>query len=313
MLKTESAPEVAFIGYPPIEPAWILSRWLNIRGVPTILDVKDAWPENLVDAFPDRLKVFARFILSPYFFMMRQTFKTSTGISSVSQEFLNWCHTMANRPQLETDFVFPLSTADEQFSEDEIRVATKWLTQVGNLPKNKLQGYFVGSLNDAFDFNPIISAATKFPINFVLAGDGPRLESLRLETQHIPNIILPGRVSRVQAKILSANSDFALAPLAARADFEMSIPNKFYDALQLGKPIISSLNGPSRNLLEKNLCGHYYKDENDLHNLLQDFLKNSDTLLGMGNNARIVYKRDYSYNVVYPAVVTRLKAMTNDT
>ena len=312
MLKNASAPEVAFIGYPPIEPAWVLSRWLNLRDVPTILDVKDAWPDNLVNAFPNHLRRLAKLMLFPYFLMMRQTFKTSTGISSVSQEFLNWCHSMANRKQFETDFVFPLSPVDEQFSEEEIKVASEWLIKLGKLPENKLQGYFVGSLNDAFDFNPIISAAQKFPINFVLAGDGPRLDTLRLETKDIPNIIFPGRVSRAQAKVLSADSHFALAPLAARTDFEMSIPNKFYDALQLGKPIISSLSGPSRDLLEKNKCGLYYKNEKELHDLLQNLIKSSDTLFVMGNNALDIYKREYSFNKVYPAVVKRLRALTNE-
>jgi glycosyltransferase involved in cell wall biosynthesis len=312
MLQSASAPEVAFIGYPPIEPAWILSRWLNLRGVPTILDVKDAWPDNLVNAFPNHLRRLAKLTLFPYFLMMNQTFKASTGISSVSQEFLNWCHSKANRKQIETDFVFPLSPVDEQFSEYEIKVASEWLTSLGKLPENKLQGYFVGSLNDAFDFNPIISAAQKFPINFILAGDGPRLDSLRLETKDIPNIIFPGRVSRVQAKVLSADSHFALAPLAARTDFEMSIPNKFYDALQLGKPIISSLTGPSRDLLEKNTCGFYYENEEEFHRLLQKLIENSDTLVAMGNNALDIYIKEYSFNEIYPAVVKRLKVLADD-
>jgi len=45
MLKQcKDIPDVAFIGYPPIETAAVLTRWLAKRGVPTLLDVKDQWP-----------------------------------------------------------------------------------------------------------------------------------------------------------------------------------------------------------------------------------------------------------------------------
>jgi len=306
MLKHESAPDVSFIGYPPIEPAWVMARWLNRRGVPTILDVKDAWPDNLVEAFPKFMKPFARIIFFPYFLMMRDSFRICTGISSVSQEFLDWCLLKAGRKQTENDFVFPLSPQDELLSEQEIERAAKWWDDLGIKSTNQLRGYFVGSLNDAFDFQPIINAARKFPISFVMAGDGPRLESLRSETQDIPNLVFPGRVSRAQARVLSSRSNFALAPLATRADFEMSIPNKFYDAMQMGKPMITSLTGPSRRLLEKHNCGLFYKNETELNSLLTSFSEDPSSLDVMSKNALFCYNKFFSFATIYLGVGARL-------
>jgi glycosyltransferase involved in cell wall biosynthesis len=309
MLKKESAPDVALIGYPPIEPAWVMARWLRKQGSPSILDVKDAWPDSMIGAFPTPLKPLAKIAFFPYFVMLKQTLKAANGISSISQEFLDWCLSRANRIQNESDFVFSLSTQDKSFSKDEIEAASYWWESLGIKSSNNLIGYFVGSMTDVFDFQPIINAARKLPIFFVLAGDGPRLESLRNETINIPNIVFPGRISSVQAKILSSNSDFSLAPLVARPDFEMSIPNKFYDALQMGKPMITSLSGPARRMLEESMSGLYYKDEGDFENILNAFALDTSALVRMSNNALLHFNSHFSFNQVYGGAVQKLEQL----
>lgn len=309
MLKHETAPDVSFIGYPPIEPAWIMARWLNRRSIPTILDVKDAWPDNLVNAFPKSLAPMAKLIFLPYFLMMRQTFKASTGITSVSQEFLDWCLMRANRKQNEIDFVFPLSSQSNMFPKEEIAEATKWWNDYGVSKTNMLRGYFVGSLTSAFDFGPIIRAAKKLPISFIIAGDGPRLAALRSEAQNIPNLVFPGRISSVQAQVLSSFSDFSLAPLISRSDFEMSIPNKFYDAMQMGKPIITSLKGPARRLIEERNCGLFYSTENEFTKLLITLIEDTNSLAEMSQNALSSYKKEFLYSKVYGNVVKKLSEL----
>jgi glycosyltransferase involved in cell wall biosynthesis len=306
MLRHEKAPDVAFIGYPPIEPAWIMSRWMKKHGTPTILDVKDAWPQVLVDSFPFALKPLARAFFYPYTKMMKQTFALSKGISSVSQEFLDWCLSATARGQNDYDFVFPLSPQQKTFSKEEIESATKWWEGLEIDPTYTLTGYFVGSMTDAFDFQPIISAARKLPVRFVLAGDGPRLESLIEETFNIPNIVFPGRISSVQARVLSDHADFSLAPLAIRSDFEMSIPNKFYDAMQMGKPMITSLAGPSRRMLEVNKCGLYYKGEAEFEKILRGLLADPNSLIEMSNNASSHFNKNFSFVQVYLDAVQKL-------
>jgi glycosyltransferase involved in cell wall biosynthesis len=310
MLKSESPPDVAFIGYPPIEPAWIMSRWLKLHDTPTILDVKDAWPQVLVSAFPRALEHLVRAVFHPYFVMMKQTLGLSKGISSVSQEFLEWCLSIDGRKQNEYDFVFPLSTQERIFSNDEIASAEKWWHSLKIESSSTLTGYFVGSITDAFDFDPIINTAQKLPVLFVLAGDGPNLESLRARTVDVPNLIFTGRISSAQASILSARSDFSLAPLAARSDFEMSIPNKFYDAMQMGKPMISSLTGPSRRLIEDGNCGFYYQDQQELEEILRRLLKDSDILIEMSRNALFHYNEKFSFPKVYGGATQKLQNLS---
>ena len=57
LLKRENTPpDVAFIGYPPIEIAAVMTRWLTQKNVPCMLDVKDQWPTIFIDALPQLLQ-----------------------------------------------------------------------------------------------------------------------------------------------------------------------------------------------------------------------------------------------------------------
>ena len=63
----ESLPDAAFIGFPPIENAAVMARWLLRQGVPSLLDVKDQWPSLFMEAVPAPLQFLGRMVLWPYF------------------------------------------------------------------------------------------------------------------------------------------------------------------------------------------------------------------------------------------------------
>ena len=75
-LSSESQrPDVAFIGYPPIESSWVMVRWLRMFGVPTLLDLKDQWPSLFLDAVPAFFRPISKLILFPYFWLAKRTMK----------------------------------------------------------------------------------------------------------------------------------------------------------------------------------------------------------------------------------------------
>ena len=88
-------PSVAFVGYPPIEVAWTVSRLLRRRGIPFIIDVKDQWPTIFVDAMPRRLRQIAGAFLQPYFLIARKALRGATGLSAMSDSFLEFRRTCA--------------------------------------------------------------------------------------------------------------------------------------------------------------------------------------------------------------------------
>ena len=53
----KTKPDFAFIGNPPVEFAFVASRFLSIKKVPFILDVKDLWPEYFYERFSKNLNI----------------------------------------------------------------------------------------------------------------------------------------------------------------------------------------------------------------------------------------------------------------
>jgi len=45
-------PDVAFVGYPPIECSFVVAHYLTNKSIPFVLDVKDQWPDIFLEPFP---------------------------------------------------------------------------------------------------------------------------------------------------------------------------------------------------------------------------------------------------------------------
>jgi glycosyltransferase involved in cell wall biosynthesis len=311
MLNGQLPPDVAIIGYPTIETAWVMSKWLDRKSVPFIVDVKDTWPENLVDLFPKSVKNVAQLLLRPYFKMMKSIFGKASGISTITQEFMVWCLAIANREQNRNDFILPLTSQDEIIDKSDSLSAAQFWDSLGVTSNPKLNVYFVGTINEVFNFSPLIYAARNSNIKFIIAGDGPLRNSLMRESIDFPNIIYPGWISSVQQIELANRSILAIAPWHSRKDFEMSIPNKLIDALRLSKPMLISISGVPGKLLESNGAGLVYSHspESSLLEQLTILLENPDKLVAMSKKARELYESEFSYKKAYGAFVEHVNFM----
>jgi len=311
-MKKRPLPDVAFIGYPPIETAWVMTNWLTRNKIPTLLDVKDAWPDVLLRAFPHMLEILAKIALSPYFLIANRTFKKSTALSSVTQPFLDWSLSKAKRNQNKSDYVAPLTTPLSNFSKKEIAEAAIWLDKKGIKEDGQLRGSFVGTLNSAFDFTPIIEAAESTSVKFVIAGDGPAAEDLKKRISHLQNIVMPGWISAAQSHVLATRSAFMLAPVKDLEDFRMSVPNKFYDAMAHGLPIITSISGESKYLIERNQIGICY-DIDGAKSLTSAILQIEDRTIDlkvMSKNSLNLYHAKFEFTENYSDLVKHLEQIS---
>jgi glycosyltransferase involved in cell wall biosynthesis len=312
-LKRQSIPDVVFIGYPPIETAWVLTRWCRNRNIPVLLDVKDAWPEILARGLPKKFRFIGKILLTPYTLMMKNTFKHVTGFCAPSEPFLEWSLKHSNRGKNVFDIVVPLTTPNSKFSADEIRQAESWLDLHGIKPKGGPIISFVGSLNSAFDFDPIIKVAAKSNFQFVIAGNGPNFNKIKVQTATISNIFMPGWLTHCQAMVLAQRSRLMIAPLKNLIDFKMSIPNKFFDYMSYGKPIITSISGFAGNFVTKNKIGIEYSSETDgsLEEALSNVFENPNLVDEMSKNSKLIFLSKFSYDLVYQMLVDHIVSVKN--
>ena len=314
--EVDSPPDVAFIGYPPIEPAAVLARWLFRRGVPSLLDVKDQWPSLFLTSVPAVLRPLGRVALWPYFYLARRAMRDAIGLSAMANGFLNWALEFAQRKRADMDGVFPLTSPVGQVSAVELEEARRWWDEQGILADARPRVFFAGSHSPAFDFRPVREAA-KIEVNgatrceFVICGDGISSSEIRALMSDLANVRFPGWIDRPKIEALAERSLAALAPYHNHEDFRMSLPNKIIDALSLGMPILSPLQGEVASLIDEHGVGFRYGGDTgkSLHDCIQALAIDAALQRNMSGKARTLYAELFSFDMVYGRLVKHLEKM----
>ena len=127
ILKNEkNTPDVAFVGYPPIETAFVFTKWLKEKKVPVILDIKDLWPDIFIEIFPSFLRPFIKVLLFPYYILFKLSLGNVDGISSMSKGYLKLILKKNKRVKyLKHKKIFRLTSPRDDFSADEIQNSKK--------------------------------------------------------------------------------------------------------------------------------------------------------------------------------------------
>ena len=126
LLKEITLPDVAFVGYPPIEFAYIAIKWLKARKVPVMIDVKDQWPHIFTQPFPKLLKPLIIILLLPYYYMGYITLRNANAFSTMSQSFLDWMRNFSGKNPTPYDCITPLTSFRNRHSQENLDKANEW-------------------------------------------------------------------------------------------------------------------------------------------------------------------------------------------
>ncbi len=315
LLKQEkSKPDVAFIGYPPIESASVMIHWLAKHNLPCLLDVKDQWPSFMIDALPKGAKSLGRIIFSPYFYLAKRAMKEATGLTAMANDFLMWALDFSDRIKTGNDLVVPLTTSVDQVSASETKNALQWWLEKGIANNGEAKIMFVGSHYPSLDFSPIFEAAelcisNNIKCNFIICGHGELTKGLVDRAKKYKNIFFPGWVDRPKVEVLAKMSIASIAPFKNIDCYVKSLPNKVIDSLSLGLPILSPLNGEVKRLIDIEKVGLTYYDGSGF-SLYENIIKlklDKNLCKILSENAVKLYNKKFSYEKVYGGLVKHLE------
>jgi len=314
--EIDLVPDVVFIGYPPIEAAAVMALWSKKRNIPTLLDIKDQWPTLLVESIDQRYQWAGRLILSPYFMLSRLTMRRVCGISAMSESFLKWEKAFSGRKSNEWDRVVPLTSKIYLENQNDLVVASSWWDQKGVLDDGAFRLMFVGSFSRAFDFEPIFKAAHDLlakntNCQFVICGDGEQMLELQEKANPLNNVEIIEWIDRSRIQILAERSSVVLAPYKNSPDFKASIPNKVIDALMLGMPILTPLQGEVMQLIHHDGIGLEYGSLSGktLQQCIVSLIDDPGKLNGLSINASMAYNNYFLFDKVYGGLVNHLEKM----
>lgn len=312
-------PDIAFIGYPPIETAALMGKWLTKKKVNYIVDVKDQWPSLFVEALPSPLRPIGKIALYPYFYLAKKCLKGAKGLVAMSHSFLEWASAFSGRKINQFDRIVPLTTPQNSILAEEFEFADKWWDDLGIRADGTPRVSFVGSHSRAFDMVPVMEAArymleNKINCQFVICGDGPVSAVWKELAKGLDNVYFPGWIDRAKSESLGKRSVAALGPYLNVDNFILNMPNKIIDSLAQGLPILSPLRGEVRDLLlNKNVGISYGKDfDQTLEEAIISLINDNDFRDALSENAKAVYEKEYSYSKVYGELVNHLELVSRE-
>lgn len=308
----KTLPDVAFIGYPPIEAAFVMTSWLKKKKTPLLLDVKDKWPFFFLENTPKIIRPFLRLILLPFFFIAKKTFKDSSGICSISKSFLNWSLNFSNRKKSRFDIIAPLTTPTDQLTSSMKKKSYSWWSKKGVIQNNIFRVIFIGSFSRSFDFDVIFKTATilsnkKINCEFIICGNGELNTILRVKSKNYHNIKIIEWIDASQVYTLSKLSSAIIAPYKNYQNYKGTITNKIIDAFKLGKPILCPIKGEIGNLITNFKVGVVYNDHLSLANNIKLLINNPDLQKSMSYNSIKLYQDKFEFNKVYGRLIKNLE------
>ena len=307
-IRNQSCPDLVLIAYPPIFPAYWLTKWAKRNGIPLVVDIIDTWPKNLLRLAPKHFKWLFKIFLFPLYYESRVILKNCSGVIGISDQNIAWAKSYGFS-SFKTGVFWPAVPFKE--IREKIDNYTKQLQP--NRDK-KLKLIYAGSLGQTYDIPIILKAAEilgkKHPgkSEFLIAGSGYYRELVLEYVNKCENIKYLGRIDHNDLLFYYASSDVGLAQYPR--DATQSITYKFFDYLSAGLPILNSLKSEMAVLTEK-YCVGFNNPPGDTDQLvmnIEKFLFHNSLLEEYKRNALILASNKGDNEVVYKELVNFLES-----
>lgn len=172
-----------------------------------------------------------------------------------------------------------------------------------------LMAIFTGTHGLANGLNAVLDAAVELKkrqrtdIKLVLVGDGMQKKALleRAVELQLDNVIFHNPVNKAKLAGLMASADIGLQILAnVPAFYYGTSPNKFFDYISAGLPVLNNYPGWLAELITKEQCGFAVLPENPqaFADALEQAANQREQLIEMGRNSQQVAKEQFNRSIL---------------
>lgn len=258
-------PDIIFCSMPTPELAAAAVWYGRKVGRPVVIDVRDLWPDELTARISSPfIRRILSMMMAPMYWTAKYALRNANGITAISPSYLAWAQARAAPRDNAHDRVFyigypKLGPRDASAGETRRR-----LMELGVVPEQKIF-LFVGTFTQGIDVEVMVSAARilaaagRSDIQIVVAGEGERKDWLVENSQGLPNLVYVGWQSREGIQELLRLAWVGLG--AYRAHSNVSLGNKIFEYASGALPVLISLEGDARQLIESNDIGCYVTAE----------------------------------------------------
>ncbi len=303
-LQDADSPDIILASFPPIGSAAAAITVAGKHHSKVVVDIQDLWPEVFLMAFPVNVRPIADRLLTPFYWQASGIMNKAHAIMAVSLDYLQAgqrrCKT--EKPGLSLHLGIDLDSFDKRNCSEtlppiiEKRPGDKWII-------------YIGTMGKTYDLDTIIKSAyylkDKKQIRFLFAGTGPELKRIKevAKSENLNNICFTGFLKADELKGILVKCEIGLNTFAP--DAPQSFPNKVFDYLAAGLPVINSINGELREILAQRDAGLWYQSGNpeSLVKAIEILLNDEEKRKKMAVNARRLVEERYDRNKTYPSII----------
>ncbi len=307
--EEKNKPDLIFCAFPTIDLSFEAIKYGKKNNIPVIIDVRDLWPDIFISPFPKILHPLIRIFLIKYVKQTKYIFKNAYAITAVSQKYLEYGLNYGNRKKNIFDKVFPLAYQKIKLDKHTYEEYDQKFKILG-IDRNKTILWFVGTFGKTYDLSTVINASNDInddKVQFILSGDGENSNYWKKLAKDNKNIIFTGWVNINDLVYLSEISNIGL--MAYRKGAPQGLPNKIFEYLAAGLPILSSLEGETKKILEEERVGFSYKadDTEDFKKALYKIIKDQVYMDYMSQSCRKLFERKFSAEKVYSDLILHIE------
>ncbi|MXQ52832.1 glycosyltransferase family 4 protein [Shimazuella alba] len=252
-------PDVFIASSPHLFLAYAGLLVARIKRIPFVFEVRDLWPDSLVKM--GGVKKGA--VLNALTWMESQLYKKSDQIIVLTEHQRQYISEKGI--PLEKIDLIPNGVVVGSWQPDEQKRA-EYREKLG-VPQDDFVAIYTGAHGPANALEYVVQAGQYLPekgYSIVLIGDGPDKERLqkRVAELGLKNVHLLDPVPKAEIFDYTNAADFGIISLADNEVFRGARPNKLFDYTFLGKPIITTVDGEVRQIVEQNRVGVFSGAEN---------------------------------------------------
>lgn len=287
----------------------IVARWL--KGTPFVFEVRDLWPE-----LPREMKVITNpLILGLMSILEWISYKSAHRLIGLSPGIVEGI----KRRNINVEKIALIPNGCDLDIFDN--ATNPW--RPNGVTREDFMAIFTGTHGAANGLDAVLNAAkilknkeNKY-IKIVLIGQG-KLKSLlqeRVFNEGLVNVIFLDPVSKQKLARLMDSADIGLQTLAnIPAFYYGTSPNKFFDYLSAGLPVLTNYHGWVADLITENKCGYAVPPESPeaFAEALCIAAENNKSLLDMGENALTLAKTRFNRDDLADKFVSWLELTETD-
>lgn len=279
--------DLVFATSTPLTVGYIALRLKKRKHLPYVFEVRDLWPEFPIQIGAIKNRIAIKYLKG----LERRIYKNSEFVIALSPGMQDGV-VSAGMPIQKTAMIPNMSKPDLFYPhEKNVDIANRF-----GLDLTKFNVIHFGSMGLANGLIYIINAAKRLKergdnsICFVFMGDGATLPVLKrkVEEYKLTNVLFLGNhpmpiVTEVVNCCDSSITSFMNLPI-----LKTNSPNKLFDSLSAGMPIIVNSAGWTKDLVENEHCGFFADpdDPDDLVNKLLLYKDNDELLKTWADNSR---------------------------